>query len=122
MGEWIPEMSACWQWFHCPTDKRIYHREAIGWRVYAKQPSRVQRLCSLRFTRTEILVNEIPEDVDMETISISTNGVKITGACAVTPRTDTPLVIIQESLEETLDAANQADKWAVELISVKDNG
>ena len=122
LGDWTPEVLARWQWFYCPNENRIYHREDTRWRVYSKQSSRVQRLRSLRFTRTEIAVDELPDDADMATISSGPNGVKITGTCAVTPCTETPPASTLESIEEALDAVAQADRWAIASIDIKDNG
>ena len=125
LGEWMPEVCARWKWFYCPNENRIYHREDTGWRVYSKQPSRVQRLRSLRFVRSEIIENELPDGVDtMATVSSSPTVIKITGTCAVTPATGMlPVPVpIQESLEEALDATDTADRWAVESVSIKDNG
>ena len=89
LGEWDHDIRKQWNCFHCVNDDRIYHREDAGWRVFSQHPSQVQRLRSLRFVRTNLVVKELPANVHMATTTSIPTGIKIKGTCTAPNRSPT---------------------------------
>jgi hypothetical protein len=91
------------------------------WRVFSKQPSRVQRLRSLRFIRQDIITT-LPGEASMASIVRTSTGVRITGINEVPPLAPPITALPPATILEALDQRDVHDKWAVQSVDTVDNG
>jgi hypothetical protein len=101
----------------------VYHFEGVGWRVFLKIPSRVQRQRSLRFLRQEHIAPTSPADGVLATISRTRDGVRITGVNPLSPGVTNQAETTPCSIHAALDLRKKLDKWSVQSADVVvDNG
>jgi hypothetical protein len=100
----------------------VYHFEGGGRWVFSKIPSRVQRLCSLRFLLQEHIAPTSPADGVLATISRTRDGVRITGVNPLSPGVTNKAKITPCSIRAALDLRKKLDKWSVQSADVVDNG
>jgi hypothetical protein len=103
LGMWDADVRTNWQWLFSATENRIYYREGTEWRVYSKIPTRVQRLRSIRFLRTDIMEDAVPIDSVLATITRTSEGAKLTGIADQTAAVEatpppTPPTLLSEAL------------------------
>jgi hypothetical protein len=110
LGPWDPDILAQWKWLYLTAEDRVSHFEGCGWRVFSKIPSRVQRLCSLRFLRQEQIAPTSPADGVLATISRTRDGVRITGVTPLSPGVTYQPETTPCSIREALDLHKKLDK------------
>jgi hypothetical protein len=107
LGSWDHNISAKWKWFYSAVEDRVYHFEGMGWRVFSKITSRVQRLRSIAPTTPD-------DEVVMASISRTRDGVRITGVNILLSGSTPPSEITSRSILGALGQHDEElDKWSV---------
>ena len=122
LGHWDADVLDNWKWKYSAAEERVYHLEGLGWRVFSKTPSRVQRLRSIRFLRQELVSPTVPADAVMASVSRTPLCVRVTGLNLSPALASTALTENQPTILGALDQRPLQDKWSVQSSDIVDNG
>jgi hypothetical protein len=129
LGDWTKSPPSRWQWHFSPSDNRIYAKEGLLWRLYPRSLSRTSlRRGGVRYLRSETLVSVPPADLRLASVIVQQGSQFLcTGTCKLFGQ-DRPRSSLHHKRIPSRDSAQErdaiipADRWAIEQISLPDNG
>jgi hypothetical protein len=122
--DWHDGTPRNWKWYFCSAEDRLYAKEGLLWRVYCRHRSRTSpRQGRSTYVKTEQLLREPPDGLRIA--SVMKQGQFIIYQCSgalMNITSDTAQNPVIESFEEGRLLRPPLDQWAIQEITVTDDG